>query len=60
MELNGKPAALARIFCAAAMLSTLGGMLGCSGSNVGPEPPWNLSAQQAPTDGGPAKQHENH
>ncbi len=48
MDLNHTLARLARILGAIAMLSALGGVAGCSANDVGPEPPWNLSADQGP------------
>ena len=48
MDSNGRLARLVRIVCAAAMVSALGGVAGCSGNDVGPEPPWNLSADPGP------------
>jgi hypothetical protein len=57
---NNRLAGLVRISCAVAMLSALGGMAGCSGNSVGPEPPWNLSADEGPTEAAPTKLHEGH
>ncbi len=55
MDMNGKLAGLVRIICAVGMLSAL--LASCSRPDVGPEPPWNLSADEAAAQ---PKQHESH
>ncbi len=57
---NDRRAPLLRIFWTVAMVSALGGMAGCTGNNVGPEPPWNLSADDGSADAAPMKLPGSH
>ena len=58
--LNDTLAGMVRIVCAVTLLAALASITGCSGNDVGPEPPWNLSAGQGSIDASPGRPHENH
>lgn len=58
--LNDTLAGLGRIFCAVTLLAALGALTGCSGNDVGPEPPWNLTADQGSGDASQGRTPENH